>query len=76
MLYEWPCGTCKKAVKWNPKRPSICGDNCETWFHIDCQHVHSGVSRYMDASNMSWDPVVWVNLHVCKCESRSAVLLV
>ena len=21
-------------------------------------------------------PVVWVNLHVCKCESRSAVLLV
>ena len=27
---KWPCGTCKQAVKWNPKRPSICGDNCET----------------------------------------------
>jgi hypothetical protein len=52
---KWPCGACKKAVKWNPKRPSICGDNSETWFHIDCQHVHSGVSRYMDASNMSWE---------------------
>jgi hypothetical protein len=48
---KWPCGACKKAVKWNPIRSSICGDNCETWFHIDCQHV----SRYMDASNMSWE---------------------
>ena len=52
---KWPCGTCKKAVKWNPKRPSICGDNCETWFHIDCQHIHSGVFRYMDAINVSWE---------------------
>ena len=51
---KWPCGTCKKAEKWDLKRPSICCDNCETWFHIDCQHIHSGVFRYMEASNVSW----------------------
>ena len=22
---------------------------------IDCQHIHSGVFRYMDASNVSWE---------------------
>jgi len=52
---KWLCGTCKKAIQWDSKRPSICCDNCETWFHIDCQHIHSGVFRYMDASDVSWE---------------------
>ena len=45
---KWPCGTCKKSVKWNPKRPStsICCDNCETWFHIECQIRFNTYSKY------------------------------
>ena len=38
----------KKSVKWNPKRPStsICCDNCETWFHIECQIRFNTYSKY------------------------------
>ena len=50
---KWPCGTCNKAVNWRHK--AICCDNCETWFHIQCQHIQSNVFRFMDASNVSWE---------------------
>ena len=50
---KWPCGTCGKAVTW--KTRAVCCDNCDKWFHIQCQHIHTGVFRFMDASNVSWE---------------------
>lgn len=50
---KWPCGTCCKAVTW--KTRAVCCDNCDKWFHIQCQHIHKGVFRFMDASNVSWE---------------------
>ena len=40
---RYPCGQCNQEVTWR-QRGILC-DNCNQWFHIDCQNI--GDSMYL-----------------------------
>ena len=50
---KYPCGVCRKAVKWG--QDAVRGDHCETWYHITCIHMnHTAYQILADNSNTSW----------------------
>ena len=50
---KYPCGVCRKAVKWG--QDAVRCDHCETWYHISCMHMsHSTYQILADNSNTSW----------------------
>ena len=52
---KFPCGICKKAVKWDPKSPSVCCDSCDIWFHQRCMAMPDVV--FEGLKNVSWECV-------------------
>ena len=48
---KYPCGYCKKAVKWTT--PGICCDSCNTWFHQECLGMKDCI--YTGLRNVSWE---------------------
>ncbi|KAK6188800.1 hypothetical protein SNE40_004902 [Patella caerulea] len=53
----YPCGTCDKPVTWE-NRAVLC-DNCDQWYHIHCQDVHSKTySNLNEDSNIRWDCII------------------
>ena len=50
---KYPCGVCKKAVKWG--QDAIRCDGCETWYHIDCMSMNPQVYNILaNHCNISW----------------------
>jgi len=49
---KFPCGSCKKSVKWTQK--AVCCDSCNIWFHVDCQNISSFSYQNLNNSNVSW----------------------
>ena len=52
---KYPCGICKKAVKWDHKNPSVCCDSCDTWFHQKCLVMPDAV--FEGLKNVTWECV-------------------
>ena len=48
----YPCGACKESVTWNDQ--ALMCDSCETWFHLNCQHVNEDSYDRLGASNVVW----------------------
>ena len=50
---KYPCGVCSKAVKWDPKSPSVCCDSCNVWYHQKCMAMPDSV--FSSLKNISWE---------------------
>lgn len=49
---KYPCGLCQKSVKTIDQ--AVLCDNCETWFHIDCEHINETFYNCLIGSDCSW----------------------
>ncbi len=51
---KYPCGVCKKAVRWSKTRTAVACDTCNTWYHTDCMGMTSEVYNRINRSDVSW----------------------
>ncbi len=51
-----PCGTCNRAVRTDPDRPSIFCNKCKIWFHGDCVNIPIEDFPDLDNSNPWYCP--------------------
>ena len=49
---NFPCGSCKDPVTWDHK--GIMCENCNTWFHINCQNINESTYEYLGSCDVSW----------------------
>ena len=45
------CGSCIEPVTWNHK--GIMCENCNTWFHINCQSINESSYEYLGSCDVS-----------------------
>ncbi|XP_072043590.1 uncharacterized protein [Amphiura filiformis] len=51
---KYPCGVCKKAVRWSRTRTAVAYDTCNTWYHTDCMGMSSLTYQGLNRSDVSW----------------------
>ena len=51
---KFPCGECLTACTWNPKKPVIACDTCDTWYHKDCIGLTSAIFDCLSKPEASW----------------------
>ncbi|XP_033100275.1 uncharacterized protein LOC117103766 isoform X2 [Anneissia japonica] len=75
------CGTCKESVTWEDK--GIMCEECETWYHIDCQNINDASYVRLGGSSVVWTCLVCdaphfsstlFDLHDVESENRYSVL--
>ena len=49
---RYPCGQCNQEVTWR-QRGILC-DNCNQWFHIDCQNIGDSTYECLSDSRFVW----------------------
>ena len=47
------CGVCQSDVNWEQK--AVCCDQCDVWYHIECQNIHSDQYIDMDSTSVRWE---------------------
>ena len=50
---KYPCGYCNKEVTWSNVMSLIC-DNCDEWFHADCQGIGNSTFNILGQSKATW----------------------
>ena len=75
------CGTCKEPVTWEDK--GVMCEECEIWYHTDCQNISDNSYEKLDNSNVVWTCLVCdapnyssilFDLHNIESENRFSVL--
>ena len=50
---KYPCGVCKKAVRWN--QDAVKCDQCDTWYHSTCMQINPITYQYLaNHSETTW----------------------
>lgn len=49
---QYPCGKCSENVTWSQK--GILCDDCETWYHADCESIGNSTYVRLSDSRFSW----------------------
>ena len=50
---NFPCGYCHKEVTWSNIMSLMC-DNCDQWFHADCQGIGNTTFDILSHSKATW----------------------
>ena len=50
---NFPCGYCHKEVTWSDIMSLMC-DNCDQWFHADCQGIGNTTFDILSHSKATW----------------------
>ena len=64
---NFPCGYCHKEVTWSNIMSLMC-DNCDQWFHADCQGIGNTTFDILSHSKATW------YCHQCNFPNYSAGL--
>ena len=51
---KYPCGVCRKAVRWSSTRKAVACDAFDVWYHTDCMGMNSDTYEALNQTNVTW----------------------
>ena len=51
---KYPCGVCRKAVRWSSTRKDVACDACDVWYHTDCMGMNSDTYEALNQTHVTW----------------------
>ena len=51
---KYPCGVCRKAVRWSITRKAVACDACDVWYHTDCMGMNSDTYEALNQTNVTY----------------------